>query len=322
MIKALLIGCGNIGAGYDLDDDAKVWTHAKAYSLFKEIEFAVFDEDRPKAKQIAGKYGATHLEHLHEEDFKLYDIVSITTPTTTHFDYLQKLLSRNVPVVICEKPVVSSLSHVDVLMDLYRSSKSKVIVNYIRRFQEGYKIAKQKLNELNQQQSLKSIIVKYKRGFLNNASHAIDLLEFFFERPFSLEDFKYSCLQFDTFEYDPTLVGNCSYIDCPVSFVGVADTSYAIFEIELFFRSSKVVICHSGNDIRYYHDIAGNLRENFDERQTALLDTYMLPVIKHAVKLLNKQEDEDNFMPALQLNKEILKIIEPLKTKLNATISH
>lgn len=322
MIKALLIGCGNIGAGYDLDDETKVWTHAKAYSLIKEIEFDVFDEDRLKAKQIAEKYSATHLENLKEEKFEQYAIVSITTPTTTHFNYLQKLLSCNVPVVICEKPVVSSSSHVDALMNLYKNGRSKVIVNYIRRFQEGYNVAKQKLNELNQQQSLKSIIVKYKRGFLNSASHAIDLLQFFFEQPFTLENFKYSSLQFDAFEYDPTITGSCSYMNRPVSFAGVTTTNYAIFEIELFFESAKAVICHSGNEIRYYYEHAGNLQENFNERQTALLGTYMLPVIKHAVKLLNKQEHEDNFMSALQLNNEILKIIEPLKAKPDATISY
>lgn len=322
MIKALLIGCGNIGAGYDLHDDSKVWTHAKAYSLLKEIEFAVFDEDRLKAKQIADKYSATHLESLQEEDFKRYDIISITTPTTTHFDYLQKLLNCNVPVVICEKPVVSSLGQVDALTQLYRASKSKVIVNYMRRFQEGYKIAKQKINALNQQQSLKNIIIKYQRGFLNNASHAIDLLEFFFEQPFTSDDFKCSSLQFDAFEYDPTLVGCNNYIDCPVSFVGVVDSSYAIFEIELFFSSAKVVICHSGNDIRYYYENAGTLHEDFSERQTALLETYMLPVIKHAVNLLTKQEEQDNFIVALRLNREIFQIIEPLKSNFNATISY
>lgn len=322
MIKALLIGCGNIGAGYDLDDDAKVWTHAKAYSLLEGIEFSVFDYDKIKAKQVADKYGAIHLENLQEDNLKRYDIVSITTPTTTHFYYLEKLLTQAVPVVICEKPIVNSTEQIELLLNLYKSGTSKVIVNYMRRFQEGYEKAKQRLKVLMQQQSLKGINVKYKRGFLNNASHAVDLLEYFFEQPFILNDIKYSSIQFDAFEYDPTLLGCCVYMDSPVSFVGVTNTSYPIFEVEIFFSSAKVVICHSGNDIRYYFETSGNLQENLDERQTGLLDTYMLPVIKQAIKLLNKQEHEDNFMSALRLNKEILRIIEPLKSKFNATTSN
>lgn len=321
MIKALLIGCGNIGAGFDLNDDSKVWTHAKAYSLFKEIEFSVFDQDKLKAKQIADKYHAIHIECLQEDKFNQYDIISITTPTNTHFHYLEKLLDQNVPVVICEKPLVNSSDQVEVLAELYSARDSKVIVNYMRRFQEGYKVAKQKLKELNKQQILKSIIIKYKRGFLNNASHAIDILEFFFEQPFALDDFNCSSVEFDAFEYDPTLVGSCSYMHRPVSFIGVADTSYAIFEIELFFTAAKLVICHSGNEIRYYYEHTGGLDENLEERQTGLLKSYMLPVIKHAIDLLNKEGQQDNFMTALRSNKEILKITEPLKQKLHGAIS-
>ena len=174
MIKALLIGCGNIGAGYDLADDTKVWTHAKAYSRFNEIDLSVFDTESLKAKQVADKYAAKLLVELRKDDFAQYDIVSLTTPTTTHFDYLQNLITQNVPVIICEKPVVSSSNQVDSLIDLYKNSKSKVIVNYIRRFQDGYKTAKQKLIELSRQQSLKNINIKYKRSFLNKASHVVE----------------------------------------------------------------------------------------------------------------------------------------------------
>lgn len=322
MIKALLIGCGNIGAGYDLSDDTKVWTHAKAYSHFNEIDLSVFDADSVKAQQVADKYAAKLLADLPKDDFAQYDIVSLTTPTTTHFDYLQNLIIQNVPVIICEKPVVSASNQVESLVEVYKSSKSKVLVNYVRRFQDGYKTAKQKLIELSRQQSLKNINIKYKRGFLNNASHGLDLLEFFFEQSFTLEGSKFSSVQFDAFDYDPTLVGSCNYMNCPVSFIGVTHTAYAVFEIELFFSSAKVVICHSGSDIRYYYDNEGTLQEHLAERQTGLLNTYMLPVVKHAIGLLTKQEEQDNFTTALRLNKEILTIIEPLKSTLNATISY
>lgn len=322
MIKSLLIGCGNIGAGYDLKEDAKVWTHAKAYSVFKETQLSVFDVDLLKAKKIARKYNAILLEQLSEDDFSQFDIVSITTPTITHFNYLKTLLGLGIPVIICEKPVVSSLDHVDSLIELYNAGTSKVIINYMRRFQEGYGAAKQKLKEINQHQPLKSVIIKYKRGFLNNAGHAADLLEFLFEQPFTFDGFKCSSAKFDAFEYDPTIVGSCYYMNCPVSFAGVADANYTIFEIELFFTASKIVICHSGNDIRYYYENAGSLQESFEERQTALLDTYMLPVIARAINVLTKQEEQDNFIPALRLNKEMLRIIEPLKSKLDATVSY
>jgi hypothetical protein len=91
--------------------------------------------------------------------------------------------------------------------------------------------------------------------------------------------------------------------------------------MELFFSSFKVVICHSGNEIRYYYDDNGNWNEHLEERQTGLLDRYMVPVMDRAVDLYNGN-GEDNFMSSLRLNKAILEIVETFKKKSNATISN
>jgi predicted dehydrogenase len=320
VIKALLIGCGNIGAGYDFNDPSKVWTHAKAYSLRNDIELSVFDGDKAKAQQIAGRYKAVLVESLHDQDFSKYQIISITTPTTTHYHFLEKIIKANVPLVICEKPVVNETAQVEQLEQLYKSGRSKILVNYIRRFQPAYKEAKERILRIKENQSLRGIIIKYKRGFLNNASHAIDLLEYIFEMAFDFKNFQTSAAVFDAFDYDPTITAACLFHDRPVSFAGFSGTSYAVFELELFFSSLKVVICHSGNEIRYYYDDSGNWNEHVEERQTALLDRYMVPVMDRAVDLYNGN-GEDNFMSSLRLNKAILEIIETFKKKSNATIS-
>jgi predicted dehydrogenase len=321
VIKALLIGCGNIGAGYDLNDTSKVWTHARAYSLRNEIELSVIDEDGAKARQIANRYKAVLVENLYDLDYSNYQIISITTPTTTHYKFLEKLIKAKVPVVICEKPVANETTQLEQLEQLYKSGQSKILVNYIRRFQPGYKEAKERILKCNENQSLQGIIIKYKRGFLNNASHAIDLLEYFFEKVFDFKNFQSSASVFDAFDYDPTITATCLFHDVPLSFAGFANTSYAVFEIELFFSSLKLVICHSGNEIRYYYDDKGNWNEHLEERQTALLDRYMVPVMDRAVDLYNG-DGEDNFISSLRLNKAILQTIDTSKKKSNATISN
>jgi len=48
--SALIIGCGNIGALYDLNVPEKVWTHAKAFSTTKDIQFSVADVKIRQAK--------------------------------------------------------------------------------------------------------------------------------------------------------------------------------------------------------------------------------------------------------------------------------
>lgn len=313
MVKALLIGCGNIGAGYDLGHASRTWTHAKAYASRNDIELSVYDEQKDRALKIASLYNAQSIEVLEDEHYAGFDIVSITSPTSTHFYYLEKCISQGVPVIICEKPVVNSMEQANALSALYQDGRSRILVNYMRRFQPGYELAKQKLNSLLNAQALTGIIIKYKRGFLNNASHAMDLLEFIFDSPFDLENFEFTSAAYDAFEDDPTVVGSGIYHDCPIVFNGITGSSFSIFEIELYFSHSKTVICHSGNEIRYYIEEEGSLKENLDARQTGLLDTYMVPVVDTAMQLLNNKDGKDNFMSSLRLNKEILGIIEPLK---------
>ena len=315
-IKALLIGCGNIGAQYDLKKPARVWSHAKAYSLINDLELTVTDADGQKAREVAAIYHSKMITKPDEEDYKNFDLISITTPTSTHAEYLKKILERFSGVVICEKPVVGLLGEIDDLSSGYERSASKVLVNYIRRYQPGYKKAKEKLEKRPDRFSFKEIIIKYRRGILNNASHAVDLLEYLYDQPFAFKGFCIHKIEFDSFEDDPTITGGCFYLDQPVSFIGLCHIDYPVFEIEIFYSDSKIVICHNGNEIRYY--AVGNsneLTENLAERQKNILDSYMEPVINEALDLLYKRKTDDNFMQTLEMNQRILQIIEPVKKK-------
>lgn len=312
-MNALLIGCGNIGARYDMDEPGKIWSHAKAYSLNEAIELYVYDEDHSKSRDVSSRYKVKVLDRLENVDKGKFDIVSITTPTSTHFSYLKNMLAVPVPVIICEKPVVGSLDELKQLRDLYAASGSRVLVNYMRRFQPGYKLAKERLSKIPPD-TFRGINIKYKRGFLNNAGHAIDLIEFLTGQPFRFENFKTSDARFDAFPNDPTLTGSCNFMGQPVSITGLCDVDYPVFEIEFFYRQGKVVICHSGNEIRYYSSSEGKgLVEVREDRQENILDNYMQPVIGEAIDLLQKTKSADNFVSSLRINEEILKIIEPIK---------
>ncbi|AKQ44788.1 hypothetical protein TH63_02755 [Rufibacter radiotolerans] len=310
-INALLIGCGNIGAGYDLDTPERVWTHAKAFSLDKRVKLCIYDQDTENATRIASIYRANHLQSLSEITFSDFDIISITTPTPTHFSYLKQLLEQEVPVIICEKPVVNSLSQIEELMGLYKNSRSKVLVNYIRRFQPAFIEARNKIRQFTDNGLFKGLIIKYNRGFLNNASHAFDLLEFLFGVPVTFSSFYSASAVYDAFEYDPTITGTCTYLNQALNFVGLTGTQYPIFELEIFFDKYKLTISNSGNEIRYYYLREGKLQENREERQVNILDTYMVPVLEEAIRLQYRKKSEDNFLSSLQLNKRILEIIEP-----------
>lgn len=46
MLNALIIGVGNIGAMYDIDNE-QISTYAKALSMDDDIRFDIFDINRP-----------------------------------------------------------------------------------------------------------------------------------------------------------------------------------------------------------------------------------------------------------------------------------
>jgi predicted dehydrogenase len=312
-MKVLVIGCGNIGGLYDVHQPDKVWTHARAFSQITSAEISFYDEDPDKSADMASMYGGRSLEKIGKGYYTHYDIVSITSPTPTHYGYLHDLLFESVPVIICEKPVVNTLDEVEHIRNQYNSSTSKVLVNYLRRFQPAYQLARERLSKMPAG-SFRGILVKYKRGFLNNGGHAVDLIEFLLGHPVAFTDFvvHYAC--FDAFPDDPTISGGGTYLGQPILFSGLSEVDYAVFEVEIFYSQAKVVICHSGNEIRYYMLTQdGNLAEDRKSRQENILDQYMVSVVNEAESLFTKSKHEDNFMSALRVNEELLKIIKRIK---------
>lgn len=314
---ALILGCGNIGALYDLDNHSKVWTHAKAFSRSPEINFSVFDTDKKLVKKIASRYNVEIANKKDLIDFRKFDIVSITTPTPTHFRYLEILLKQKVPVIICEKPVAADMRELNELTKLYKNAHTKVLVNYIRRFQSAYAELQQTIKKLSVKSPCTGINITYQRGLLNNGSHAFDILEFLFKKPFLFKNFALQNIKFDTFFYDPTVSGTCSYNGCPVMILGIEKAVYPIFEIELFFRTEKIVICNSGDELRFYeYDTKRkSLQENKTRRRSKILSRYMIPVTGKAIQMLKKKSEHDNFLQAVQLNKRIIKLITEIRKK-------
>lgn len=309
--SALIIGCGSIGAMYDLNMPGKIWTHAKAFATTNDIQFSVADVNANQAKKIAAKYKTDSIALTDKTEFSEFDIVSVTSPTTTHFGWVKKMLQQNVPVIICEKPVAANQKELNELVRLYKKSNSKVLVNYIRRFQPAYEKLRLQLVKQKAVKTCKGINIKYQRGFLNNGGHAFDLLEFLFGKPFMFEQFATTNAAYDAFAEDPTITGSCCYLGIPVSFLGIADAGYPVFELELFFAGGKIVICHSGDEIRYYSfdKRERSLQENRKSRQINILSKYMLSVKDKGLQLLKQKNEKDNFLQAVELNKRMVRII-------------
>jgi len=95
MKTAAVIGCGKFG-----------YYHAQKYAAMDGVELAcVVDIDRDKAKKVANEFGCQFTDDCKE--ITNVDLVSIVTPSDTHFEIAKHFIKCGTDVLI-EKPMTGS----------------------------------------------------------------------------------------------------------------------------------------------------------------------------------------------------------------------
>lgn len=306
MTKVLLIGCGNIGALYDLDND-QVLTYARALSRKETVDVTVYDQQQQLQQQVAERYHFKTIADPLSVHFSTYDIVCIATPTTTHFAFLQKALNEQVPVIICEKPVTYNLEEITALGHYYHTADSRVLINYIRRFQPAYKELQAIIHQQLQQEKITAVSINYKRGLINNASHALDLIQFLTGNPIEMGHYTINDCTYDVFPQDPTLSCIFHQTGFAIELIGHPFADYNVFDIAIVFESCTVKILNAGDDwlIEYRNPALGQ-----NLKRSGAIRNYMLPVIDLAENMLKDPAINDNFTESLQLNRQLLQILK------------
>ena len=311
MYQALLIGCGNIGALYDLENQ-EVLTHAKAYTQHSSFSLTVFDTDKELETRIANRYNAAIAKSINEAYLKQFHCLSICSPTQTHSYWLHMAINAGVPVVICEKPVSNNLEELCALAAAYKQGNTKILVNYIRRFQPAYMALKENISEWLKQETLTNVAIRYQRGFINNASHAFDLLQFLFYKPINLEMVQVNQAIYDHFPNDPTLTLTATWDKASFNAMGLVNVQFSYFEIDLYFHTRKIMITDAGKTIRILNvPVKGAFLQPLTEKEVRknCIADYMKAVIQNAFILLQGKSTIDNFQQSVALNKQMLKYI-------------
>ncbi len=180
--NAIVIGCGRIGAYYDLNNDSLILSHAKGYYLSNYTELTwVVDNDINKAKLIGEKYNCRYTRKLSDIDLTGIDIVSICTPTEAHFECLKYLHDKGYRnKIILEKPPFLNTEESRRALCLEKAFLDNVYINYIRRYDETYHKILCGLKK-NNSGSIKNIFVNYFGNFKDNAIHALNITNFIFD---------------------------------------------------------------------------------------------------------------------------------------------
>jgi len=308
--RALLVGCGNIGALYDLDDGpgADVRTHAHAYARLG-VPFDVVEPDAYRRRRVSERYGGRAFESLSAVAPSTYGVASICTATYLHAEALRLFLDAGTPLIICEKPVADQLDDVRRLRARQQSASSVVLVNYMRRFLPAFGRLRGKIRSWRDEGvRLVDVVVRYQRGLLNNGGHALDLLEFLFDGPVTLSSLQVESAVADAFPDDPTVSGTFEFLGATVKLVGLPVPPPGIFELDLVFADRRVQILDRGDEIRV--SLPGPTSEK------GCLTDYMLPIFERGVALVaSGSKDEANFDQAARLNEEILVALAGIRSR-------
>jgi predicted dehydrogenase len=319
--RALLIGCGNIGALYDLGKPG-VLTHAKALASLG-IPFDVVETDAARATRVTEAYGGQAYPGLEALDLGRYELVCVASSTATHAELLTQLLAAHTPLVICEKPLAVGGAALVPLKAAYEASRSIVVVNYLRRFQPGFiKLAGDlAARPGGARAGLRGIVARYQRGFINNAGHALDLLSFLLGGGVDFDELSVLGAAADAFPDDPTLAVSFRWADAAVLLLGLPDNAYGIFELQLDYQDARIAITDRGDRVDWLAldpvvpGASPTLALDPARSGSGLIADYMLPVFRHGLELLQTGAGRGNFPEAWDLNLKMARVLENLPPK-------
>lgn len=246
--NALIVGAGNIGAGYDTPESGDILTHAHAYMEHQDTALVGFvDFNKETGIRAANTWQTGFFSSLGKAfEQESIDIVSICTPTTTHAEILRTVLPFGPKLVICEKPMTSDTIEGEHIAEEYKASGIPLLVNYSRRFSHDIaSLGKQiKAGEFGRMQNVRCI---YTKGLHNNGSHMVDLLRVFCGELTpktllaSLEDHIPGDLSVAAF-----LVSNT----CDQIYLTIGDArTCSVFEMDILFEKGRIQLLDSGNRI-------------------------------------------------------------------------
>lgn len=257
--NAIIIGAGSIGAlkddKYDSPKTKNVLTIAHAMFKNKYLNLMAFiDNDIDKAMKASNKwckplcFAATKIENV--DDLSI-DIVAVCTPTNTHNSVIKDVVKHIKPqIIIAEKPFCGNKKEAAEIVKLCRKNNIVLVIDYIRRYDTSLPI----ICSLMEDSDVYNVTVQYNRGFIHEACHAVDMMNYWFGDCRSVSVFsKYNIVDRD--KNDPAAFICCEHEKTTVNYLPVDGREYSIFEIQIMTSKGKILIADHGKQILFYKTI-------------------------------------------------------------------
>lgn len=253
--KAAIIGCGKIGAAISTDStgNSRILSHAHAYSAISKTSLiAIADTNAKNLDDFGNRWFETkaYLDPIEMIESEKIDILSIATPVSTHFELLQKIFNLNtISAVILEKPIALTRDEANDLIKMEAKSKTKVLVNYIRRFPPVYRKSIKDLRE-GKLGEIQVVTNYYTKGLINNGTHTIDLLRTMFGEPS-----KVAALGAFSAPYKTDLSSSIKLTFDPgfdAYLIALDSKAYNIFDIDILGTKGRLAFRDLGHTQEYY----------------------------------------------------------------------
>lgn len=246
-IQVLIIGAGQIAAGYDSPESDLVLTHAKAITRSEIMELAGFyDVNIEAARNAATKWDTRVVESVFNIDS--IDVVCCAVPDKSHYNIMMTLSQLNhLKAIICEKPLADTYERACEIRDIYENNRVPVFVNYTRRYlQEFVDLRKWIIGQAGEFITGHCI---YGKGIVHNGSHLINLLQYLLGE---LSIDLVSGLIYDYSSEDPSVEFIIKSGEAKIVFQAVPCDVVTIFELDLFFDKGRVKYDDAKGRIDYY----------------------------------------------------------------------
>lgn len=259
--SVVVIGAGNIAAGYDSPGDEQVLTHLHAITADPRFRCAgLYDPDQHKAAMQARRWSVPHAANVEALFAAPVDLAVIAGPDQTHEAWLGDLLERNVRIVLCEKPLTKSYASARAMVERYAARGKPLAVNYQRRFEPTALDLSERLRRGELGRPVAGA-VWYSKGILHNGSHAVDFLSWLFgEVRRAIAHRRVVDFSAD----DPTVGGSLVFDDVTIDLIAGDERLFSLFEIDLLFERA-----------RYRYTLSGARLERYETQPDPLFPGYV-----------------------------------------------
>jgi len=253
-----IIGLGNIGLSRNSkNDEIKKDSHyytiinSKYFQLVSVCDINIKNLSAFKKNKKIKKY--SDYKQMIKNHF--FDLIVIATPNDTHYKILNYINNFKVKYIFCEKPLTEN--YLKITKIISKNKFSKIQVNYSRRFNLQLNDLKQliKQNYLGQP---KHVFIKYNRGLINNGTHFIDMILWFFGKPIWSKIIKKNSSRSINNDYDLDFIFYYKN-KLTVHFHCYDIKNINIEEIDMIFSKGKIFII---NEKIYFYDLVKDSRNN------------------------------------------------------------